>query len=67
MEDDVLKCGILVVSMSAPAVVANVHFDVATDGSGITELDHGVAKIRAAFDARETRMKNSHALAVSGG
>lgn len=67
VKDDVLKRGILVVTVSAPTVVANVHFDVTADGSGIAELDHGGAEIRATFDTRETGMKNSHALSVSGG
>lgn len=67
VEDDVFECGIFVVTVSAPAVVANVHFDVAARGSGIAELDHGVAKVRATLDTRETGMKNPHALAVHCG
>jgi hypothetical protein len=60
MQDDMLEGGVLVVAVRAPAGALQVHLDVSGDRRLRAELDDGVAKIRAAFDADKTRMKHAH-------
>lgn len=67
VEDHILERWILVVTMSAPARVADVHFNVAGDGSVVSKLNHSLAEVRSAFHAAEAGMQHAHALDVERG
>jgi len=64
VQDDILKCGIAIMSVRAPAAGAEVHFHVAGAHGIVADLHHGTTKIRSTFDAAKTRMKQAHALTV---
>jgi hypothetical protein len=64
VEDYILKSGVAVVAVGAPTAGANVHFHVADARAFAADLYHRAAKIRAAFGAAESRMKDAHGLAV---
>jgi hypothetical protein len=54
-----LKIFIFVVAMGAPIICAQVNFHVAGTRSFIADLQNCITKIRAAFNAGKSRMKNA--------
>ena len=66
MEPDIFESGIFIMAMHVPAGGTQVDFDIADKGRFIAQLQHRAAKIRAAFDADKTGMKNSDAPAIGG-
>ena len=65
MEQDVLKIGIAVVPMRVPVAGAQINFHVARSRRVVANLNHRARKIRSAFGAGETGMKNPDRLSVS--
>ena len=66
VQDDILEGGVAVMPMCAPAAGTEVNLDVTGLRRALTELDDGAAEIRTAFDAAETRMKDTDRLTVQG-
>ena len=66
VQQDVLKRGIAVVTVGAPAAGAQVNFHVAGTGRGVTDLNDRAAKIRPAFNADKTGMQNPDGSAIGG-
>jgi hypothetical protein len=66
VEDDVLKIFIFVVPMGVPAGGTQINFHVAGTRRHVANLQNRVAKIRAAFDADESRMKHADNLSIGG-
>ena len=52
--------------MRPPAIGAQVNFHVAGTRRFVPDLQNGVAKIRPAFDADESGVKNADGVAVGG-
>ena len=66
VQQDVLKRGIAVVTVGAPAGGAQVNLHVAGTWRGVADLNDRAAKIRPAFDADKTGMQNPDGFAVGG-
>ena len=64
VQQDVLKRGIAVVTVGAPAAGAQVNLHIAGTRRGVANLNDRAAKIRPAFDADETGMQNPNGSAV---
>jgi len=64
VQDDVLKGGVSVVAVGAPAAGTEINLDVAGLRRPVTDLHDRAPEIRPAFDTAETRMKDAHRLAV---
>jgi hypothetical protein len=64
MEQDVLKRGIAVVTMGAPAAGTQVNLHIAGTRRGVADLNHRAAKIRPAFDADKTGVQNADGSAI---
>ena len=64
MEQNILKIFIPVVAVRAPAAGLQINFHVAGNGLFIFKLQNCAAKIRAAFDADKTGMKNADSFSV---
>jgi hypothetical protein len=66
VQQDVLKCGIAVVTVGTPAGGAQVNFHVAGTRRSVAKLNNRAAKIRPAFDADKTGMQNPDGSAIGG-
>ena len=66
VQQDVLKRGIAVVTVGAPAAGAQVNFHIAGTRHGIANLNDRVTKIRPAFDADKTGMQNANGPSIGG-
>ncbi len=66
MQNHISKMGITVVTMRTPACGTQVNFHVASPGRVVTDLNDRTAKIRAALDTDESRVKYSNHFAVGG-
>jgi hypothetical protein len=64
VQQDILKRGIAVVTVGAPAAGAQINLHIARTRRGIADLNDRAAKIRPAFDADKTRMQNPNGSAV---
>ena len=53
-------------AVCVPAIRVEVYFNIAGARRGVAELNDRAAKIRAAFAADESGVKNPHGLAVQG-
>jgi len=49
VQDHLLKGGVAVMAMSAPAAGSQIHFDIATARRILAYLNHRIAKIRTAL------------------
>ena len=66
VEQDLLKIWIAIVAVGAPAASAQVYFNVPGARGIRADLQHCPAKVRAAFQVGEARMKHAHAFAGNG-
>ena len=66
MQQDILKRGVAVVTVGAPAAGAQVNFHIAGTRRGVADLNDRAAKIRPAFDADKTGMQNADGSAIGG-
>lgn len=66
VQQDILKRGITIVTVGAPAGGAQVNFHVAGTRCGVADLNDGAAKIRSALNADKTGMQNPDGFAVGG-
>jgi hypothetical protein len=64
LEQDVLKRGIAVVTVGAPAAGAQINFHVTGTRRGVADLNDRAAKIRPAFDADKTGVQNPNGSAI---
>ena len=64
VEDDVLKGGVAVMAVRAPAAGGKVNLHIPAPGRRVADLHDRAPEIGAALDAAETRMKDAHRLAV---
>ena len=61
-----MKIFIPVVAVRAPAARAQINFHVAGTRRGAANLQDGVAKIGAAFEAGKSGVKNADAFSIGG-
>ena len=64
MKQNILEIFIFVVAVRAPAACTQINFHVAGARTFISDLQNCVAKIRAAFEAGESGMKNADNFSV---
>ena len=64
VQQDILKRGVAVVTVGAPAAGAQVNFHVTGARRGVADLNDRAAKIRPAFDADKTGMQNPDGSAI---
>jgi hypothetical protein len=66
MKYNILKRGISIVPVRAPAAGSNVHFHIAGSGCAVAKLNDGTTKVRPALDASKTGMKNLDFATIDG-
>ena len=66
MEQNILKIGIAVVAVGAPAAGAQIHFNISGTGRIATDLQNSASKIRPTFHAGKTGMKNPDTFSLHG-
>ena len=64
MQHHVLKRGIAIMAVRMPAAGTQINLHVARANGSVANSHHGAAEIRAGLIIFETRMKDSHHLAV---
>ena len=64
MQNHAVKIRVFIVAVGVPATGLQVNFHIARNGLFISDLQDGAAKIRAAFEAGKTRVKNPDGFSI---